>query len=367
MTPALPKTLSRYLAKLFAVNLIFMGAILLGVIYLFDMIELLRRASKFEDVPFGVLFEMGLLKVPDMSEVILPFAVLFSAIFTFWQLSKRQELVVLRSAGVSVWQFLSPIILIALIAGVLMVGVLNPLGATLYSRYTVMENKYLDRGQNNMVAVFDEGMWLRQETREGYAFLHAGTIQLPEWRLEKVMVLFFRKDNQFDHRLDAQNASLKPGNWLFRETVLSLPGKPSQREASTTLPTSLTPKEIEESFSTPQSMGFWQIPSFVATLESAGFDSTRLRIHFQTLLAQPLLYIAMILLAASVALRPQRQGGTFLFVIGGILIGFFIFFFSSFLQALGASHQLPVFLAAWSPSMLSSLLGVAALLTLEDG
>ena len=30
MNPALPKTLSRYLAKLFAVNLIFLGAILLG-------------------------------------------------------------------------------------------------------------------------------------------------------------------------------------------------------------------------------------------------------------------------------------------------------------------------------------------------
>jgi len=60
----------------------YLRVILLGVIYLFDMIELLRRASKFEDVPFGVLFEMGLLKVPDMSEVILPFAVLFSAIFT---------------------------------------------------------------------------------------------------------------------------------------------------------------------------------------------------------------------------------------------------------------------------------------------
>lgn len=367
MMSLLPRTLSRYLARLFGLNLIFMAVTLLGVIYLFDMIELLRRASKFPDVPFAVVFNMGLMKIPDTSETILPFAVLFSAIFTFWQLSKRQELVVLRSAGVSVWQFLSPVILIAGLAGVLMVGVLNPLGAALYSRYSVLENKYLDRGQNNMVAVFEEGMWLRQETREGYAFLHAGRIELPEWRLENVMVLFFWKDNQFDHRLDAQNASLKRGNWLFRETVLSIPGKPSQRESASTLPTSLTTKEIEESFSAPQSMGFWQIPSFVSTLETSGFDSTRLRIHFQTLLAQPLLYLAMILLAASVALRPQRQGGAFFFIVAGILIGFFIFFLSGFLQTLGASHQLPVFLAAWSPAMLSTLLGIATLLILEDG
>ena len=75
----------------------------------------------------------------------------------------------------------------------------------------------------------------------------------------------------------------------------------------------------------------------------------------------------MILLAATVALRPQRQGHTFVFIVAGVMVGFVVFFMSNFLQALGASHQIPVFLSAWSPAMLCGLLGVAALLTLEDG
>ena len=49
------------------------------------------------------------------------------------------------------------------------------------------------------------------------------------------------------------------------------------------------------------------------------------------------------------------------------MIGFVVFFMSNFLIALGASHQIPVFLSAWSPALLCLLLGVAALLTLEDG
>jgi lipopolysaccharide export system permease protein len=40
---------------------------------------------------------------------------------------------------------------------------------------------------------------------------------------------------------------------------------------------------------------------------------------------------------------------------------------SSFLQALGASQQIPVILAAWSPSLICFLLGVTVMMNLEDG
>ena len=40
---------------------------------------------------------------------------------------------------------------------------------------------------------------------------------------------------------------------------------------------------------------------------------------------------------------------------------------ASFLKALGISQQIPVALAAWSPAMITLLLGASALFTLEDG
>ena len=77
--------------------------------------------------------------------------------------------------------------------------------------------------------------------------------------------------------------------------------------------------------------------------------------------------MAMVLLAASVSLRPPRLRGTSVLVVAGVIIGFFVFFASSFLQALGASQQIPVFVAAWFPAFISFLLGIGALMTLEDG
>lgn len=360
-------TLFRYIARVFLLNLLGLWSILLGVVALFDYIELMRRAAKMQDVGFALVLQMELLRLPELMMTIAPFVVLFSSLFTFWQLARRQELVVLRSAGVSVWQFISPIITVSMLTGVAVFTLIDPVSALFYSRYDVLDRTLLKRESASVVALFDEGMWLRQKTSDGHAILHASEIEMPNWRLRDVMVLFFDENDVFSERLDAPTAQLKAGNWLLKDAVLNVPGHALKKSGQAMIPTSLTTADIEESFSSPETMGFWSLRSYISTLESTGFDSTRLRVHFQQLLALPFLFASMVFLAACVAMRPARQGGGFTFVAIGVVSGFAIFFLSNFLSALGASHQLPVFLAAWSPALLSSLCGISILLVLEDG
>ncbi|WP_435640874.1 LPS export ABC transporter permease LptG [Micavibrio aeruginosavorus] len=373
-------TLNGYLGRLFALNFLFITAILLGVVYLFDTVELLRRAAK-RDVGLSRVLEMGLYKLPEVGQLIFPFAILFGAMFTFWVLTRRSELIVVRAAGFSVWQFLAPVMGVAILIGVLQMAVINPLGAMMLGRYQVLENRYL-LPEGNQIALFKEGLWLRQSHHldspstdtsvdegvdEGYAIIHADKIQLPDWELRGVMVLFFDGDNNFLRRMDATSARLTRGQWNLQDVQISAPGARAERVQHYALPTKLTADEIEESFSSPETLSFWKLPGFIATLKQTGFDATRLSIHFQSLLAQPLLFMAMVLLAATVSLRPPRFRGAMAMVMAGVMMGFVVFFLSSFLQALGASQQIPVLLAAWSPALVTALLGGAVLLTLEDG
>ena len=48
----------------------------------------------------------------------MPFTVLVGAMVCYLNLSRRLELVVARSAGVSAWQFMRPAIVIALLIGI---------------------------------------------------------------------------------------------------------------------------------------------------------------------------------------------------------------------------------------------------------
>lgn len=343
-----------------------MLAVLLSLIYLFDTIELHRRASKYDGVPLSLLLKMGLLKLPEVGQMVFPFAVLFSAMFTFWKFTRRYELIVMRSSGFSVWQFLSPILAVAVLFGMFQISVVNPLGALLLTKFEHMEHNYL-APQKNLVTLSREGLWLRQPTEEGHAIIYAKSVRMPEWILKSAMVLNFDRQDVFLHRVDASDANLHGGYWLFKNAVYNDKAGNKLEENTYQLKTDLTISEIEDSFSSPETMSFWTLPSFINTMENTGFDSTRLRIYFHSLLSQPLLFAAMILLAASVSLRPPRSGGTMLLVVMGVIIGFIVFFVSSFLKALGASHQVPVALASWSPALITMLFGVAVMLNLEDG
>lgn len=360
-------TLNRYMATAYIVNLLLGLLILLGVVYLFDTVELLRRAAKREDVPFSLVMEMGLLKLPEVGQVLFPFAVLFSAIFTFWQMTRRYELIVVRAAGLSVWQFLAPVLAVAMGVGILMTTLINPLGALLLGRFEHLESTYLNP-ETSQITLLEGGLWLRQQAEDGHAILHAGKVSLPAWELHDVMVIFFGAEDRFLRRIDAPRAELKDGQWLFRDAISNEARQArAEKIPLVVLPTTLTAADIEESFAAPQSLSFWKLPGFIRTMEATGFDSAPIAIHFHSLLAQPLLFAAMILLAASVSLRPPRFRGTLALVTLGILIGFLMFFLSSFLQALGATHQIPVFLAAWATAVVGFLLGLAVILNLEDG
>ena len=365
----IPATLSRYIARTYFVNMLFLLLILLAIIYLFDTVELIRRASKREDVPFMLILQLGLLKMPEVGQILFPFAILFSAMFTFWQLTRRYELIVLRSAGFSVWQFLAPVIGVAVFVGIMQMLIINPVGAVLVGKFAELEKKYISHN-SSQIAFFEEGLWLRQdlETPGHYAILHAPRIENTTWNLRDVTMLQFDPLNNFLLRADAERAVLKDGYWEFHEVKIHRQGvTAAQNYEEYVLPTALTIAEIEDSFASPDTMSFWNLPSYIQTLEATGFDATRLKVHYQNLWAQPLFFASMVLLAACVSLRPPRQRGAFILIVLGIFIGFIVFFMSSFLQALGTSHQIPVALAAWSPAMICFLLGLTVIMNLEDG
>ena len=394
-------TLSNYLARRYTFNLILLLLGLLSVIYLFDTVELIRRASNHDDIPIATVLQMGLLKLPEVGQTLFPFAVLFSAMYTFWQLTRRYELIVVRASGFSVWQFLLPMAAIGVLFGALQMTVINPVGAVFISKFEDMERVYLKR-QKNQIAVFEEGLWLRQPVIidasledipseikenvqqdilieaqdadissptlvEGYVVVHAQNVVQPQWILKNVTVFYFTRSNEFLQRIDAKSATLEEDNWFLKQATIHKVGAPKQFDDLYILPTTLTINDIQESFSSPESMSFWKLPDYIRTLEQTGFDATRLKIYYQNLLSQPLMFCAMILLAAAVSLRPPRAKGTFIMIASGVFIGFIVFFLSSFLQAMGASQQIPVPLAAWSPALIAFLLGLSVMMNLEDG
>lgn len=95
-----PKSiLGRYLIKQIIVNFITVLMMVLGVVLLFEVVELLRRTSGRDDVDFAFVMEMAVTKLPKTVEMVFPFVVMIAAMVTFWKLSKSNEFVIVRAAG----------------------------------------------------------------------------------------------------------------------------------------------------------------------------------------------------------------------------------------------------------------------------
>jgi lipopolysaccharide export system permease protein len=110
-------TLARYFGLRFlsAVLAVFAGIFVL--VALIDYIELMRRAGDIPNVSTALVAKTSFYRVPQVVERILPFCVLIGAMSCYLNLSRRLELVVARSAGLSAWQFVTPAILVAFALG----------------------------------------------------------------------------------------------------------------------------------------------------------------------------------------------------------------------------------------------------------
>jgi lipopolysaccharide export system permease protein len=175
MAVRLSLTLSAYISRHFLVRFLGLFAVFLMVVLLFDTIELLRRSASRPEVSFAMVVEMALLKLPHMGQQTFPFAVLFGGMAAFWRLTRNYELMITRAAGVSAWQFLLPVLIIAFLLGVFRVTVFNPLASATLSRYERLEAVRL-KGRSSFLAISPGGLWLRQANDQGQSVVHAGNI-----------------------------------------------------------------------------------------------------------------------------------------------------------------------------------------------
>jgi lipopolysaccharide export system permease protein len=365
-------TLSIYISRVFTASVLVVLAGLALLVMLFDFIELLRRAATRPDVTFGLVTTIALLKIPYWILQILPFAVLLGGIVAFWRLTRSSELIVARAAGLSAWQFLAAPLTCAVLIGGFATAALSPLSSVLFSRADALDNIYI-RQSGGPLALAGGQLWLRQSDRaldpQGVAVLHARHVALSNKVVNTDEVSIFRLDGN-DHllsRVEAEHAELRSGLWHVTGARTIRPDQLPVNVGEMVLPTDLTVRRMQESFQSPDTLSVWALPPFIALLESAGFSAVRHRLHFQALLALPLLCGTMALVAAGFSMRPVRRGGVARMIGYGVASGFFLFMVSKVAEEFGQNGALPTVLAAWAPAGAGLMLAVSLLLHLEDG
>jgi lipopolysaccharide export system permease protein len=358
-------TLYRYLAVQFLGGVAIVYSAFLLLAFSIDIVDLINRTAG-HNVASGTLIGMALLQLPDLGQKLMPFAVLLGGVFAFARLSRNQELVATRAAGLSAWDFLAPPLTMAVLIGTVAVTVITPISSRLLGQFAALEAKYI-RGEESQLAVSINGLWLRQGDEQQQSVIHALRVADQGVRLEDVLIFLYGANDHFRGRIEARAADLIGGAWVLQNAWVSgIDGAPKRYDRYE-LKTTMTPAQIQESFASPDTLSFWALPGFIRTAQTAGFAATRYEIYFYSLLALPLLFAAMVFMAASFSLRLTRGGGLPRVIVISALSGFGVYFFSDLTRALGQSGILPVLLAATAPTAASILIGMTLVFHQEDG
>jgi lipopolysaccharide export system permease protein len=357
------RTLGSYFSRQFLKTIFLVFATVFALVYTLDFVELMRRAGDAEGATAGTMAQLALFRTPAIAEQVMPFAILFGSMAALLQLSRKLELVVARAAGISAWQFLQPGLLVALTIGIVSVTIYNPVSASLKQRASALETKIFSR------ATQDRGktIWLRQKSLDGQAVFRADGLLNDTTTLSRVTVYTFDQSGSFSQRIEAREAVLHEGFWELKDArVLSATEEPQSHERYM-IASSLQPSQVRQSFIDPDAVPFWDLKQTIERMEQADINTTVYRLHYDILLARPLLFIAMVFVAASVSLRFFRFGGVATMVLGGVTAGFMLYVATELMAELGASGIISSVVAAWFPAVVGSLLGTLALLYQEDG
>jgi lipopolysaccharide export system permease protein len=359
-------TLGRYFAGRFVVSAVGVFLSIFVLLVLVDYIEMVRKTSGLVGASPIMVAETSLFRVPQLLEKMMPFCVLIGAMTCYLALSRRLELVIARAAGVSAWQFIAPALVAAILLGVLATTAYNPMSANLREQSKEMEAELF--GGTSGGGVQDaSGFWLNQINNDGQVIINALRSEHQGVRLTGLTLFRFDPNNKFLERIEAREATLEDGYWLFKGIRRFSLNAPPVEEDSFKLETSLTPAQVRNNFSTPETVSFWQLPDYIRSSESSGFATAGYRLQYHKLLAQPFLLAAMVMLAAAVSLRFFRFGGVQKMVLSGVGAGFLLYVLSKVTEDLAKAELMHPITAAWLPVVVGGLTGFLALLYQEDG
>lgn len=351
--------LGRYFFMRYVITVAWFLFGVVAIIYLIDFSEVVGNISQEAGQNLLDALMITALRLPYILQQTIPFIALFSAMVALIALNRRQELVVSRAAGISVWQFMTPFVVGAALLGVASVLILNPLAS--WSQKKAVGFEAIGGKQTDVVP------WLRQITDGQDTIIGGRGIAENGTELLEAVVIYFNDQGGLVKRQDADRAVLSDGWWTLHNVTETQAGELSTHMDEVRVKTNLEQDFVQQHLVQPDLVSFFALPRQIALAKQFGTSTSALETQYNYLVSLPFLLVAMTLIAATVCLKFSRFAQSPTVILGGILCGFLLYVTSVLVKAFGSSGVLSPLLAAWIPVVVAMALGLTILLHQEDG
>ncbi|MBD8492515.1 LPS export ABC transporter permease LptG [Pseudomonas syringae] len=307
--------LDRYIGKSVFLAILAVLGIILCLASLFALIDEMGDLSDNYTLLDAGAFV--LLTAPRRVYEMLPMAALIGCLIGLGSLASSSELTIMRAAGVSigriVWAVMRPMLVLMLV-GVLVGEYVAP----------AAENKgQADRSLAQGTGASQSakhGLWHRQ----GDEFIHINSVQ-PDGLMYGVTRYRFDEQRHMLTSSFARQANYRQDYWElsdittthFRNGQTDVVKTPTERWEVT-----LSPQLLSTVIMPPESLSITGLWSYAHYLSDQGLNNGRYWLAFWTKVLQPLVTVALVLMAISFIFGPLRSVTLGQRVFTGVLVGF---------------------------------------------
>lgn len=387
------RILDRYLIRQFSFVLLFS---LIAFWLIFLVVDLVEHLDNYIDrqATFLVVIKYYFYYTPYIIVLSLPVAMLLSCLFSLGQLAKHNELTAMKSAGISLYRILLPLLVFAFFISLLTIVFGGSIVPLTYQKMMEVKIVEIEKGKREIGLIL-QNIFVQGE--DGRIF-HLASYDTKAKIGTDVLVQKF-EENRLREEIRAKKASWsagsigKEGGWLFQDGVemvfsdsteeiksLSDPSRPDTSSYAVPhgknatnriekyqpfdklfrLDLKIKPEALTQRQKKPEEMGYFELADYVKIKKRSGQLVAKESTDLNLKISFPLVNFIIILFGAPIAANPKRSGLAIGFAIS-LFIAFVYYTLIRMGQSFGYSEKLPPLLAAWVTNILFAILGVILL------
>lgn len=339
-------------------------AVLIGLVVILAMLDLLGNSGRILAHPGNGQDELWRyigLRVPQMIQQFLPFALLLGTLITLATMNQHSEIIAMKAAGISAHQIIAPLILASLVVAAANF-VFNERIAT---RATAALNAWSDVKYGPVPP--PTGLQTNVRVRQDDDIILVKTVSGSgaDTKLEGIEII--ERDGFTQQSItSADSARYVDGAWALANARRFDVTRGEYVAAPTQMGAGIEPIQFTLASVDPNEQDFWELRQSIDKLEAAGRSIRSAESSWWHKISGPLSSVLMPLLAAIAAFGLARSGQLFIRTVAGMALGFSYFVADNFALAMGNFGAYPPLLAAWGPFALFALIGEAVLIRTEE-
>jgi len=347
--------LTQYLMRSILAMTALVLLVLLALAGLFDFIAELDNTKADYQTAQAVLY--SLLRLPLLAFKMFPMAALIGSLLALGGLASNSEIIVMRSAGLSVARLAGMVA----IAGLAMLSMTALLGEFIGPPLDYFARDMRIQARSEQA---DERIGPDAWAKDGNTFLHFERVG-SEFDFGSIYIFRFDQSNKLESISRAENSGVdKAGNWIlqkFRETRFVDDGVQVVESERAVQEFDFDAEVLGISLVKPWSLSGRGLLSYITYLKRNSLDAAIYETELWYRISRTATVIVMPLLALAFVFGSLRTGGAGARLMIGVIIGLAYYLASEMLANSGQVFNLNPAIIAWMPSAALVLVTIVAL------